>query len=596
MELQNQMFEPCRFEIAQQICHWLKAHAKEPQALQPADALGVYRLMEKPPELKMGDFAFPCFRFAKGFGLKPQEVAAQLAAGLGAAGSRWIDRVEVVNAYVNIFLQKNNLATMLIPKVLSQDYFKTLAQHPERKGVRVMIEYSQPNTHKLFHVGHMRNVALGDAVVRINRYLGYEVVAANYIGDEGAHIAKCLWYIEHTKAKQPQGNKLEWLGEMYAGASIALEDATAEQKLTMERDISAILREIESKQGLRYEYWKVTRQWSLDAFSEIYNWLNVHFDQYFYESEVSEESQTIVSEYLSRGVFQESEGAIGVDLKNEKMGFAMLRKRDGNTLYLTKDLALARRKFDEFKISKSIYVVASEQNLHFKQAFKLLDLMGFKQAKDCFHLSYGMVTLPDGKMSSRKGNVIPFTVLKERLTEELAKPLEKYRGEWSEQELHETNQKLCIGAIKFGMLFSDPVKDIVFDIKDWLSFEGNTGPYLMYSYARSRSILRKAAEQGVKPQALAPISAEAEEEWEIIRFIYDFNDAVEGAAACNKPSILAHHLYSMCRAFNRFHTNVSVLKAETPAKMLARVTLLEAFANTLACGLELLGMTPPERM
>lgn len=596
MEPQNQMFEPCRFEIAQQIWSWLSSNAKDPQSLQPAEVAGVYRLMEKPPELKLGDFAFPCFRFAKAFGLKPQEVAAKLAEGLTAGKNRWIGCVEVVNAYVNIFLNRNALAAALVPDVLTQKYFKALAQHPDRKGVRVMIEYSQPNTHKLFHVGHMRNVALGDAVVRMNRYLGYDVVAANYIGDEGTHIAKCLWYIEHTQAKQPQGNKLEWLGEMYAGACIALEDATPEQLPQMEKEISAILREIEAKQGPRYEYWKVTRQWSLDAFVEIYRWLNVHFDQYFYESEVSEESQAIVSDYVTKGVFQESDGAIGVDLKNEKMGFAMLRKRDGNTLYLTKDLALARRKFEEFKIAKSIYVVASEQNLHFRQAFRLMELMGFKQAKDCFHLSYGMVTLPDGKMSSRKGNVIPFTLLQQRLTEELAKQLEKYRGEWSEQEMRETNQKLCIGAIKFGMLFSDPVKDIVFDIKDWLSFEGNTGPYLMYSYARTRSILRKAGEQGVKPLATAPISADTEEEWEVIRFVYDFNDAVENATLTNKPSVLAHHLYNMCRAFNRFHTNVSVLKAETPEKMLARVTLLEAFSSTLARGLDLLGMTPPERM
>ena len=264
----------------------------------------------------------------------------------------------------------------------------------------------------------------------------------NYIGDEGAHIAKCLWYIHKFNHKAPAENRGEWLGEMYSKASMALEDAPKDQLPALNAEISAVLRAIESKQGPIFEEWKETREWSLADFDEIYRWIDARFDHFFYESDVSEESQEIVDEYLKSGVFANSDGAVGLDLKEEKLGFVIVRKTDGNTTYATKDLALARVKFRQYQIKKSIYVVASEQNLHFKQVFRTLEKMGFSEAKDCFHLSYGMVVLPDGKMSSRKGNIIKFRELRERMEQEMDKNLEKYRGEWSEAEIADIRRKL----------------------------------------------------------------------------------------------------------------------------------------------------------
>ncbi len=346
-----------------------------------------------------------------------------------------------------------------------------------------------------------------------------------------------------------------------------------------------------------YQLWKETRDWSMDVFNDIYKWIGARFDHFFFESDVSEESQAIVEEYLKKGVFVEDQGAIGVDLKDYKLGFALFRKRDGNTLYATKDLALARRKFDQFKIDKSIYVVGSEQNLHFRQVFKTLELMGFPQAKDCFHLSYGLVVLPEGKMSSRRGNIIAFADLKETMSAELGKILEKYRGEWSDAEIADTSHRLCVGAIRYGMLSSDPTKEIVFNLTDWLSFEGNTGPYLMYSYARSRSILRKAEEVGAKANyaQLDTLGAEPEEH-DLLWALYNFNENAAQACETIKPSTLTHYLFDLCKTFNRFHKNVSVMKAETTALRDARLALVASFTSVLKEGLQLLGMNPPERM
>lgn len=596
--------DPCLDAIAKALMATMQELNASAAALQSFDVIA--NLLERPKDESMGDVALPCFRMAKDFQKNPAQLATELAAKVVQHSQGWLVSAKAVGPFLNMTVAAHVLAQDLYQTLQNKTFFgRVKARNP--KAPRVMIEYSQPNTHKVFHVGHMRNVALGDSLWRIYDYCGYPAIPVNYIGDEGAHIAKCLWFIDRNKLQAPATGKGEWLGEIYTQATHALEDASTEQRPQFEQEIGKVLAAIESKQGHFYQLWQETRQWSLDVFNEIYTWLGARFDHCFYESEVSEEAQAIVTEYLQKKVFIEDQGAIGVDLKDFKLGFALYRKRDGNTLYATKDLALARRKFDEFKIQKSIYVVAAEQNLHFKQVFKTLELMGFKQSADCYHLSYGLVVLPDGKMSSRKGNIIAFAELKARMGAELEKFLAKYRGEWSDAEVEETKRRLCVGAIRYGMICSDPVKEIVFDINDWLSFEGNTGPYLMYSYARSRSILRKAQEQGQRfdPSKLVTLLqllgdhksvTLSREEHELLLALHRFNEAVAGACQQNRPSILTQHLYEMCKTFNRFHKNVSVLKAESNELMQQRLQLVEAFGTVLRQGLNLLGIEPPERM
>jgi arginyl-tRNA synthetase len=591
--------DPCKTYLATTILSHLKRINEA--ALQEFSVADLFALIEKPPQDDMGDFALPCFRFAKALRVGPPKIASQLAEMLQNDQSGWVDKVVTLNAFCNIFINKNKMAEAIIPSVLSgRAFIEAIA--PAKSRARVMIEYSQPNTHKDFHVGHIRNVCLGSSLVKMFRYCGYNVIAVNYFGDEGTHIAKCLWMMKRLGARPgPDDDKGAWLGAVYVKATEALSSASATEATAFEQEISQVLAGIESKRGEWFDLWKETRLWSLNAYKDIYDWFGAEFDRDFYESEVSEESQSIVSEYLAKGVFKEDDGAVGVDLSDHKLGFMLVRKRDGNTLYATKDLALARRKFDEFKIDRSIYVVGNEQNHHFRQVFKTLELMGFPQAAKCFHLSYGMVVGPEGKMSSRAGNTIPFMRLKDSVLTELYQILEKYKGEWPEDEIHETAKRLCIGALKYGMLQADPAREIVFNLKDWLSFEGNTGPYLMYSYARTMSILRKAEQAGFIPWTSADAQQErfalsATSEVELLRSIYDFNSIVQDATEHCRPSQLCTHLFYMCKGFNRFYSEVPILKSEEQTLVRMRLSLISAFALTLKQGLTLLGITPPERM
>lgn len=611
------MLPPCfrldrgRLGVAMQVAEQLARIATTPEGLPTAEEIAQW--MERPPEAHLGDYALPCFRFVKTLKKKPDEIAASLAAGLSdgkatpGARDHWIESATPAGPFLNISVNQAALVGWLLPAAATSALFHGMRESQAAAATRVMIEYSQPNTHKEFHVGHVRNVCLGSTLVNLFRHCGYPVVAANYIGDEGTHIAKCLWHIKKTGATPPAARRGEWLGDMYAAATRALDTAGTDAKPRNEQEISTILRNIESQSGADYDLWKETRQWSLDDFDAVYDWFHVKFDRVFFESEVSAESQEIVDEFLKKGAFVESDGAIGADLKPFKLGFMIVRKRDGNTLYATKDLALARRKFDEFKIDRSVYVVASEQNHHFKQVFKTLELMGFPQAKRCFHLSYGMVVLPEGKMSSRAGNTVTFKMLREQMTAALNQILAKYSSEWTTGEIEDTARKLCEGAIKYGMLCSDPVKDVVFDMENWLSFEGNTGPYLMYSYTRTRSILRKAAESGASfdVQQLARDGAwkdalanagSTQSERELARWIQDFNHATSFACENYRPSTLANHLFYLCKAFNRFYTDVPVLKSTDPALRTGRLAMVAAFGETLKEGLALLGITPPDRM
>ena len=413
---------------------------------------------------------------------------------------------------------------------------------------------------------------------------------------KGTHVAKCLWQIAQFEGEGPSGNKAEWYGQRYVEANIKLKEADEQSKEKYHEEISSILAELESKSGKFYDLWLSTKQDCMESFYDIYKWLNVHFDHYFYESEVSEESQQIVQEYKDKGLFVESDGAYGIDMKPYKLGFFMAQKSDGNTLYITKDLALARRKFEDFGITSSIYVVGDEQNFHFKQLFKCLELMGFEQAKNCFHLSYGMVVRPEGKMSSRAGNSFTFFQLKTLVEDALKENLTKYEGKWTQEEIDKTAYLLAKGSIKYGMLSTDPVKEIVFDPKAWVSFEGNTGPYLMYAYARSKSIIEKAKLENIEAD-LSKVNLLTEDvERNLLRDIYNFNNTVLQAANAHKPSVISNYLFDLSKSFNRFYREAPILKLDNVEIRAARLSLIEAFAATSFQALQLLGITPPEKM
>nr|MCS5553330.1 arginine--tRNA ligase [SAR324 cluster bacterium] len=355
------------------------------------DSSEITGLIEQPPNPELGDYALPCFSFSKSLRRSPALIASELADKLQKylLPNAPFTLIQARGPYLNFTVSAAAVAEAVLPDIFHGNYFK---EPSSIKRERVMIEYSQPNTHKGFHVGHLRNVALGDSLCRIYLYNGYDVVGANYIGDIGSHIAKCLWYLRnHNTADPPENYRGEWLGELYANAVRKLEAAEGQEKISFQDELSQLLQKIDAKDAEIYEDWETTREWSMKDFHEIYEWLDVKFDHFFYESEVDEEGRQIVIEGEKNGIFKKSEGAIGIDLEAEGLGFFMLLKSDGNTLYSTKDLALARQKFDNFDVKRSIYVVGAEQTLHFKQVFATLKRMGYKQAEQCFHLPYALV-------------------------------------------------------------------------------------------------------------------------------------------------------------------------------------------------------------
>lgn len=595
-QLANFSYDPAKCSLAESL---FKALSQLESNLPPElTVVDFFRTLEQPPEKALGDYALPCFRFAKAIKKNPNEVATELKRLLEEQKNPWVDNVVLKGAFLNIFTNQKEVAKALVPTLVTGAGFNILKSNPDHNKTKVMIEYSQPNTHKEFHVGHGRNVCLGDSICRLFTYNGYKVIGVNYIGDEGTHIAKCLWGVKNYTGSEKlvdQKNKAEWLGQRYVEANTKLKDADDATKLQFNKEVSEILKGIESKSGEHYETWKITRQYCLDDFDRVYKWLDVKFDHFFYESELSEAAQAVVDEYIKKGLFAEDKGAIGFDMQDKKLGFFMARKSDGTTPYITKDLALAEVKFNDFHIDRNIYVVGSEQNFHFKQLFYALERMGFPQASKCYHLSYGMVVRPDGKMSSRAGNSFTFLQLIDLVIEEINVYLEKYT-EWTAEQKTDTAHKLAVGAIKYGMLQADPNKEIVFDPKEWVSFEGNSGPYLMYSYARTQSIMRKAEEMGVKASLDHLNLLTHESERDLMRHLYDFNQVTINACENYRPSTLANHLFFTCKAYNRFYTEVSVMKAETEDLRAARLSLLKAFADTLKTGLYLLGITPPEKM
>lgn len=552
-------------------------------------------LVEQPPNSEMGDYAIPCFSFAKSLQRSPVQIAAELADQLQKFISQGthINAIRADGPYLNFTVSAAAMAEVVLPDVFRGTFFKESSKIARE---RVMIEFSQPNTHKGFHVGHMRNVALGDSLCRIFRYNGYDVVGVNYIGDVGAHIAKCLWfYRNHNTETPPKHYRGEWLGELYTLAVKKLDEAKGQKKINFQKEVSRIQQKLEAKDEKLRKEWEMTREWSIEDFREIYEWLDVSFDHIFFESELDEKGKQIVIDGEKDGTFMRSEGAIGINLEEENLGFFLLLKSDGNTLYSTKDLALAQQKFDQFGVKRSIYVVGVEQTLYFKQVFATLKRMGYEQVGQCFHLSYSLVMIPQGKMSSRAGNMILFSRLRKEIIESIqSSHLSEHRQDWSKKELDETAQKIAVAAIKYGMLNQDSNKQIVFSIDDWLISEGDTGTYLVYAYVRIRSIGRQVPGKVGSEVDFSLLNHPNEKK--LLRQMLDFNSTVYNSGEQYRPSLLARMLYEFSKDFSRAYNTCSVMHAETEMLQAARMLLFHCVAETLLHGLQLLGITPPERM
>lgn len=556
------------------------------------DLTNLYNGLTTPPDRKLGDVAFACFPLAKELKSSPVQISGKLQELI--LESEYINKAVATGPYLNISLNFKNTAKTILTSINTETYFK---KDLTKNAPKTMIEYSQPNTHKELHVGHMRNLCMGSALIHLLRYANVETIATTFPGDVGTHVAKCLWFLKkHNKEEVPKTRKGAWLGAMYSRAHNLLEDEKGTEKEDQNRaELTEILKQLERKSGEYFDLWLETRQWSIDLMNDVYKWAHVEFDIWYWESEVDSDSVKLAMEYFEKGLFIKDDGAIGCDLSNEKLGFCLLIKSDGNGLYATKDIELARRKFKDYQIEKNLYVVDKRQERHFKQVFATLKKMGFENADKCEHIQYDFVELPDGAMSSRKGNIIPLQSLIDQMQSMIKeKYLSRYKDEWSETQIEETAHIVAEGAIKFGMTRIDNNKKIVFDMEEWLKLDGESGPYIQYVYARINSMLNKLGRVDASEVKFEVLAHKLEED--LILKLIDFNNAVENAVKNYKTSPVTSYLFELAKTFNSFYAECSVANAESEDLKKARLYLCEAVSLTLKNGLAVLGITAPKQM
>ncbi len=574
--------------IAEQI-ELLTGKSSEPLPGTPA----LFEQLVEPPQSDLGDLAFGCFHLAKTLRKSPVAVAQELK-GKFALDADLLS-VEAVGPYLNFKLSAAKIGQALLQPILSGQFFQLKLTE---KTAKTMIEFSQPNTHKELHVGHMRNACLGDALVRLHRYCNYDIVSSTFPGDVGTHVAKCLWYLKyHNSEPVPAEGRGEWLGRMYSKAHLKLEDELGSDREAENRQkLSEILKQLENKSGEFFEQWKKTKTWSVDLMNQVYQWAGIQFDHWYWESDVDSASVQYAKELLDKGLVIKSDGAVGMDLEADGLGFCLLLKSDGTGLYATKDVELAKRKFADFKIEKNIVVVDLRQELHFKQVFKVLERLGFAQAEDCFHLKYNFVELPDGAMSSRKGNIVPLLELVHKMENKVKENfLARYQTEWTEAEINLVATQVAQGAIKYGMLRMDTNKKIVFDIDEWLKIDGESGPFIQYSLARIQSLVRKLGSGSPLDLAQWDLLQHSSER-KLMQHLMGFHLVVLSATEHFKPHTLCTYLYECAKRFNGFYHECSIGQAETAELKTARLALSTAAGAVMQQGLSLLGIPTPLKM
>ncbi len=544
-----------------------------------------------PPKPEMGDLALACFSLAKEQKKNPATVAKELSQALQATSHQLpvIERVAAFGPYVNFFLNSGEVAKLMIEEIIEKG--DEYGSSQLGNGKSVLVEYPSNNTHKEFHIGHFRNTCIGNPMVRLHQKCGYEAHPVNYLNDFGAHVAKCLWaFIKFHRQAEPPENKQKWLGEIYVEASKYLLDHKEAGS-----EVGDILQKLEARNGEIWPLFMETRQWSIDKFEELFKELGVVHEYVFCEKDVKSGGHKIVAELLEKGVATVGErGAIIIDLKPFNLDIALVRKADGAGLYITSDLALAQEKFKKFKVDESIHIAGQEQVFYFKQLFKILELAGFK--KKMTHLSYGLVTLPEGKMSSRTGKVILYEDLRDQVVDSMAEATRQRHPDWPEEKVQATARNLALAALKFDMQKHEAAKNIVFDIKEAISFEGFSGPYVLYVIARINSLERKAKDIGYTTQDTNYSLLSQPEEKKLAISLGEYGAVIKKALDNYNPSTVARYAFDLAQSFNDFYNKHSVLNSETMELAGARLALANAVKQVLTNALNVLTIPIVEEM
>ncbi|HOZ55998.1 MAG: Arginine--tRNA ligase [Parcubacteria group bacterium ADurb.Bin316] len=529
-----------------------------------------------PPDVIIGDLSLPCFGLSKKLSKAPAEVACMVVSTVKPEGL--IKGIKAVGPYANFTLNKQELAKGAISEINKQG--GKYGSNKIGRSKRVMLEFSNGNTHKELHVGHLRNICLGDSLTKILEANGFESIPVSYINDFGIHVAKTIWALqEFYKDEQLPENRGCFLGKIYVRACQELEKDSA-GKAT----VNFIMKKIEERRGGEYKLWQETRKWSIEQFDKIYKDLGVDFQYTFYENEVIDKGKKVSAKLLKSGILEKSDGAVIANLEKYNLGVLVFFRSDGTATYPVADLALAEEKFKKFKIDKSIYIVDVRQALYFKQLFKILELMGYK--KEMIHLGYEFLKLPTGMMSSRTGQVITFEELRDQIFAKAQEETKARHQEWDEEKINEVARILALGAMKFEMIKVGADQVITFDIEQALSFSGFTAAYLQYTYARLDSIIRKAGE--IKNKVEYSLLTENKEN-EIVMMLAKFPETIMRAGKEYNPSEIAKYLFELAQMTNDYYHQIPVMKAEEDIKQ-ARLSLISSVNQVIESGLEMLGV------
>ncbi len=557
-----------------------------------------------PPTSEVGDVAFGCFKLAKTLGKSPAELAIQLAEKLTGTDVTIASAV-AAGPYVNFRLHLPSLMQRVVAEAATQG--EAFGQNDSRKSETILFEYANPNTHKEIHVGHLRNFILGASLVRILRRSGANVIPVSYINDIGTHVAKCLWQLVTSQGVLIEGfgmaqvdavidavplekHSARYLGQVYADATKALEEKSEEKQA----QVSAVHAALEGHDPAWEALWRETKRWCMDEMAQIFDELGVRIERQYFDSECVDRAHAILNQLEAKGIAQMSQGALVIDMEAEKLGFMLLRKSDGSLLYAAKDLALAELKLHEYPaLQQSLVLVDVRQSLNFRQLAEALKRMGVHQSFG--YLGYELVTLPEGAMSSRKGNIITFHSFRDTVIEQAKSTTVARHVDWNEGKVEYTAWCLAQAGMKYGMLKQDPEKPITFDIKAALAFDGDTGPYIQYAVTRLGSILKKANVTDTLQSDLDFSGLSENAERALLVRIAQFTEMCRRAAREMKPSIVSQWCFALAQDVNAFYRDVPVMDAAFGIKQ-ARLQLVMLARRTLIQGLDLLGIAVPEEM
>lgn len=565
-----------------EIAKIIKGHIEELELSE------IEAMIEVPQDSKMGDYAFPCFKLAKVMRKAPPLIAKGITEAI--SGNELFEKVEQVNAYVNMFIKREGFSEEVIGEVLEKG--EAYGRSNVGEGRPVIVEFSSPNIAKPFHIGHIRSTVIGNSINLLWDAMGYKVTRINHLGDYGTQFGKMIvayrhWGNEDDVKREPIKTLLGYYTKFHeeADKNPAFDDEARETFTKLEHGEEEEVR-----------LWQWFRDESLKEFERVYKMLGISYDSYAGESFYSDKMPAVVNELKEKGLLVESKGAEIVDLEPYGLTPAPILKSDGSTLYITRDLACAKYRKETYDFYKNIYVVASQQNLHFQQLKKIMELMGYEWAADIVHVPFGLVSLEEGTMSTRAGRVVFLEDVLNRAIEETLTIIRE-KGVATDN-IEETARQVGVGAVVFNELSNNRIKDYVFSWKQVLDFNGETGPYVQYTHARCASILRNAGEEAVKKAMEVGLDAEyvtGDAAYELIKRIYELPAVIIEAGHKYEPSILTRHIVDIAQSFNKFYHDEHIL-VEDENEKLAKLKLVMAAKTAIRNGLRLLGMEAPERM